>query len=177
MTPENRIVDTPAAEATAPEGDASAELQPNDYATGFVAGFIGSANLLPARVERILGERAVIRLAADRPAEVPTLGGSFAAGEAATLMIRPERLRLRTAGESGEDDNAVAMTVDDVINYGDSILVLGQTHGLPLRARLMGGQTVLPPRGGTLHLAWAPHDAHVLARPVTTSAPTRTAPC
>jgi hypothetical protein len=56
------------------------------------------------------------------------------------------------------------MTVEDVINYGDSILVLGRTHGLPLRARLMGGQTDPPTRGGTLHLAWAPQDAHVLAR-------------
>jgi ABC-type Fe3+/spermidine/putrescine transport system ATPase subunit len=80
------------------------------------------------------------------------------------LMIRPERLRLRAPGESGGDDNTFAMTVDDIINYGDSILVLGQTHGLPLRARLMGGQTVLPPREATLHLAWAPQDAHALAR-------------
>jgi hypothetical protein len=80
------------------------------------------------------------------------------------LMIRPERLRPRAAGESGREVNAFAMTVDDVINYGDSILVLGQTHGGPLRARLMGGQLDLPSRGATLDLAWAPHDAHVLAR-------------
>ena len=31
------------------------------------------------------------------------------------------------------------MTVDDVINYGDSLLVIGKTHGLPLRARMVGG--------------------------------------
>jgi hypothetical protein len=60
------------------------------------------------------------------------------------------------------------MTVDDVINYGDSILVLGTTNGLPLRARLMGrqmgGQGEPPAHGATLTLAWAPQDAHVLVR-------------
>ena len=31
------------------------------------------------------------------------------------------------------------MTIDDVINYGDSLLAIGTTHGLPLRARIVGG--------------------------------------
>jgi hypothetical protein len=56
------------------------------------------------------------------------------------------------------------MTVDDTINYGDSVLVLGTTHGLPLRARIMGGRRLLPAPGDTLKFAWAPADAHVLPR-------------
>ena len=49
------------------------------------------------------------------------------------LMIRPERLRLATS-DTGGANNTFDMTVDDVINYGNSLLVIGKTHGLPLRA-------------------------------------------
>jgi hypothetical protein len=56
------------------------------------------------------------------------------------------------------------MLVDDAINYGDSILVIGTTHGLPLRARLVGHSPELLQRGATLRLAWSPADARVLAR-------------
>jgi putative spermidine/putrescine transport system ATP-binding protein len=124
----------------------------------FVGEFIGDSNFFAGRVEA--SRPRWVELAGIGPVRVAK---ALPAGDV-DLMIRPERLRLRAAGASGGEDNAFAMTVDDVINYGDSILVLGQTHGLPLCARLMGGQAVLPPRGGTLHLAWAPQDAHVLAR-------------
>jgi putative spermidine/putrescine transport system ATP-binding protein len=79
-------------------------------------------------------------------------------------MIRPERLRLRAPGETDGADNAVDLVVDDIINYGDSILVIGKTRGLPLRARLVGGNPEVLRPGVTLPLAWAPGDAHVLAR-------------
>ena len=76
-------------------------------------------------------------------------------------MIRPERLRLAPAADA---DNAFDMLVDDAINYGDSILVIGTTHGLPLRARLVGHSPDMLQRGATLRLAWSPADARVLAR-------------
>jgi spermidine/putrescine transport system ATP-binding protein len=72
-------------------------------ATGFVAGFIGTANLLPATVQEIRGDRAIVKLAADRPAEVPTLGRPFAVGEKATLMVRPERIRVSAVAPDGDD--------------------------------------------------------------------------
>jgi hypothetical protein len=78
-----------------------------------------------------------------------------AAGEV-ELMIRPERLRPGAEGDGA--DNTFDMTVDDVINYGDSLLVIGKTHGLPLRARMVGGELVegrhdpsgVPQRGALL---------------------------
>ncbi|MGA7486882.1 MAG: ABC transporter ATP-binding protein [Xanthobacteraceae bacterium] len=128
----------------------------------FVGEFVGDSNFFAGRVDPA------------RPHFVELIGiGPMRAAQAlpagdVDLMIRPERLRLRAAGESHGDDNTFEMTVDDIINYGDSILVLGKTRGLPLRARLMagrmGGEADLPPPGTTLHLAWAPQDAHVLAR-------------
>ncbi len=62
-------------------------------------------------------------------------------------------------------DNTFDMTVDDVINYGDSLLVIGKTHGMPLRARTVGGAADKLQAGAALKLAWSPADAHVLPRP------------
>ncbi|MGZ3197212.1 MAG: TOBE domain-containing protein, partial [Croceibacterium sp.] len=56
------------------------------------------------------------------------------------------------------------MTIDDVINYGDSLLVIGQTYGLPLRARLVGGAADRLQPGAALKVSWGQADAHVLAR-------------
>jgi hypothetical protein len=76
-------------------------------------------------------------------------------------MIRPERLRLTTTSEL---DNTFDMLVDEVINYGDSVLVIGTTCGLPLRARLLGHTAAMLQRGTRLRLAWSPADARLLAR-------------
>ena len=79
------------------------------------------------------------------------------------LLIRPERLRLARRRTDGAD-NVFDMTIDDVINYGDSLLVIGKTHGLPLRARMVGGAADGLQPGAALKLAWSPGDAHVLPR-------------
>jgi hypothetical protein len=42
--------------------------------------------------------------------------------------------------------------------------VIGTTHGLPLRARLVGHPVDMLQRGATLRLSWSPADARVLAK-------------
>jgi ABC-type Fe3+/spermidine/putrescine transport system ATPase subunit len=89
--------------------------------------------------------------------------GGVAGGEV-DVMIRPERLRLLAGGETPGADNSFEMILDDIINYGDSILAIGKTRGLPLRARLVHGTPDVLQPGAMLKLAWAPADAHVIAR-------------
>ncbi len=62
--------------------------------TVFVAGFIGMANLLPAEIEGRTGDLVIARLAGDRAVGAPAVEG-LGVGQAATLMIRPERMHLR----------------------------------------------------------------------------------
>ena len=81
-------------------------------------------------------------------------------------MIRPERLRLCRAIPPDDSHNLLDMTVDEIINYGDSILVIGTTKGLPLRAHLVGSDAETLQRGMSVTMAWAPTDAHILARSV-----------
>ncbi|HKD39061.1 MAG TPA: ABC transporter ATP-binding protein, partial [Myxococcaceae bacterium] len=131
----------------------------NRPANRFVAEFIGDSNFLAGRADPsrpgwvelgVIGPVRVAREATLPPGDVD-------------LMIRPERLRLRTPGETDAAGNPIDLVVDDVINYGDSILVIGKACGLPLRARIGGGDGERLRPGATLALAWAPADAHVLA--------------
>ena len=132
----------------------------NRPANRFVGEFIGDSNFLAGRVDP--SRPGWVELKGIGPVRVASQA-TLSAGDV-DLMIRPERLRLRTPGESNGGDNAIDLVVDDIINYGDSILVIGKARGLPLRARIVGGDPEVLRPGVTLRLAWAPVDAHVLSR-------------
>jgi putative spermidine/putrescine transport system ATP-binding protein len=124
----------------------------------FVGEFIGESNFLTGRIDP--GRPGWVELTGIGPSRAVQPAG-LPAGDV-VVMIRPERLRLRGAGTAAE--NAFDMVVEDTINYGDSILVIGRTHGVALRARLMGGDPDALTRGSTIRLGWAGADAHILAR-------------
>jgi putative spermidine/putrescine transport system ATP-binding protein len=126
----------------------------------FVGEFIGDSNFFAGRADP--SRPGWIELSAIGPVQVAKQAPA-PTGEV-DVLIRPERLRLRRSGESNSTDNPIDLIVDDIINYGDSILVIGKTHGLPVRVRLGGGDPAGLRPGATLALAWAPADAHVLAR-------------
>jgi spermidine/putrescine transport system ATP-binding protein len=74
-----------------------------DPATAFVARFGGDANLIRVAVRETRDGRVALELPGERRAEAPTRGRSFAAGESALLMLRPEHLELEVAEPSGGD--------------------------------------------------------------------------
>ena len=69
-------------------------------ASVFVAGFIGVANLLRVTVDSANGERAAVKLPDETTVTALSAGASFSAGSQATLMLRPERVRLATTEPS-----------------------------------------------------------------------------
>jgi putative spermidine/putrescine transport system ATP-binding protein len=121
-----------------------------------VGEFIGDSNFFSGRIDPVRPDLM----------EFPGIGPVRVAqkdmpvGEV-VLMVRPERLRLCRPNE--KHDNVFDMTVDDIINYGDSIVVIGTTHGLPLRVRVVGGGPDALGRGMSVKVGWAASDAHVLA--------------
>jgi putative spermidine/putrescine transport system ATP-binding protein len=131
----------------------------NRPANRFVGEFIGDSNFFTGRVDP--SRPGWVELSGIGPVRIATQ--AVAPDGKVELMIRPERLRLATGGDTGAD-NTFDMTVDDVINYGDSLLVIGKTRGLPLRARMVGGAADRLQPGAALTLAWAPGDAHLLPR-------------
>ena len=73
----------------------------------FVAGFIGSANLLPATVSGTNGDRVVATLANGAVVESPLLHRSFTNGQKVTVMLRPERIALEERELDGRVGNLV----------------------------------------------------------------------
>lgn len=124
----------------------------------FVAEFVGDSNILPGRID--LAFPGTIELAGIGRMRIAYTDAPH--GEV-DLLIRPEKLR-KQADDSPPDSNLFEMIIDDIINYGDSLLILGKTKGQPLRARLVGARPDSLSPGRVLRLAWAPTDAHVLAR-------------
>jgi len=66
-------------------------------ATRFVASFIGTANLIPARVEQKGGQGITLRLG-EKTLEVPEPEAPVQVGEMVDLVVRPEALRLMAPG-------------------------------------------------------------------------------
>jgi putative spermidine/putrescine transport system ATP-binding protein len=126
-------------------------------ANRFVGQFIGDSNFFAGRADP--ARPGWVELSGIGPVRVAQ---KLASGEV-DVLIRPERLRLASTGEDANPDNGFDMVVEDVINYGESILVIGTTNGLPLRARLVGAAVAIAP-GANVRLAWSPADAHVLAK-------------
>ena len=79
-------------------------------------------------------------------------------------MIRPAAPAVVPCGWPDDGHNLLDMTVDEIINYGNSILVIGTTKGLTLRARLVGSDAETLQRGMSVTMSWTPTDAHILAR-------------
>ena len=131
--------------------------------SAFVARFIGSANLLPVTVERCGEGRASVVLPGGRRSEAPTGGRSFAAGGAALLMVRPERLQL-AQGEPPEALASLPVLCTDLVYQGAQLrCALRASSGAEVVAQLESDEPregVKP--GARLWASWAPDAARLL---------------
>jgi len=133
--------------------------------TLFVAGFIGSANLLPATVSRVDSGGASVALRAGdnitvRVASVAS-DVTMQAGEKVTVMLRPEHLHVSADQPFGE---SLAATVTDIVFQGSSVRVVAQlTDGTEVTA-LLGGDINLPflRPDTSVWLTWLPESPYVL---------------
>jgi spermidine/putrescine transport system ATP-binding protein len=87
--------------------------------TRFVAGFIGTSNLLTGTVTRLDGDLAVIRVSPDEQIIVPVQDRVVSEGSRLELTVRPEKIDLTTARPSGEGC-ALRGTVTEVVYLGTS---------------------------------------------------------
>ncbi|MBN9887904.1 ABC transporter ATP-binding protein [Salipiger abyssi] len=126
--------------------------------SAFVASFVGESNELPGKVSRISDGMCTV----DTPlgALSGRVGGDFRVGDAATLFVRPEQLRLAAPG----GDHAFRARVDD-LSFEGSMTHLGLDTGLAqdCAATLMtSNHESLPEIGADLGLSFNPLDAIVL---------------
>ncbi len=130
-------------------------------ASVFVAGFIGSANLLPATVRNRAGMRATCVLADGTTLDAAIAGDGPALGDTATVMLRPERLHLLdTAPTNGPGLRA---TVTDLLFEGATRRVLLRTDdGTPLAAEVASTHDPVHP-GDARWVVWPPDAPVVVA--------------
>jgi len=136
-------------------------------ASVFVAGFIGQANLWPCRrtgrANRDYIEVDVLGTTLSaRPGDT-LVGAGIDAGGNATLMVRPERVRVAATAPAAAMA-AVPATVEDLTFQGPVLrLSLAATDGSPIVAHV-GSEQELPllRPGDGVYVSWAPDAALVL---------------
>jgi putative spermidine/putrescine transport system ATP-binding protein len=101
--------------------------------TRFVAEFVGESNFFEGRIEADGGERLCLVTATGL--RLPIRPGTAAAGQTASLGLRPERIRLSTEGEGFEGEVLEVIYLGDATRYsvrltsGESVTVKRQNLG------------------------------------------------
>ena len=92
----------------------------------WVARFVGGANeltgLVKERGSTLVVQTDVSEILAER------VHGVLASGARAVVMVRPEHVEIRVP-PSGDTTNTVRVTVQEILNVGDRIKVVGSTPG------------------------------------------------
>ncbi|MGF7055400.1 putative spermidine/putrescine transport system ATP-binding protein [Bosea sp. OAE752] len=123
--------------------------------TRFVASFIGDSNL----IEGVIGRGGSVDLPGFGSIAVGR--GDLAPGTPVDVLLRPETIRLSKEERSPED---ICFTVDEIVNYGDSFLVIGKSAGQELRARVPGLDMPALARGERCVMRWSKERVHIVPR-------------
>jgi spermidine/putrescine transport system ATP-binding protein len=134
----------------------------NSPASLFVAGFIGSANLLPGEVVGSDGGDTVVELVAGHTVRART-DLDRVNGTPVSVMLRPER--LIAAAEAREEGRSIEGTLADLVFQGATArIVVKLADDTEVIASVVTG-TELPflHPGNTVHLTWEPGSAFLLS--------------
>jgi spermidine/putrescine transport system ATP-binding protein len=123
--------------------------------TRFVAGFIGTSNLLTGKVSRIDDGTGVIEPGPGERVIVPLRGIPIAPGETVELTVRPEKIQF--AIEPGPAGCALRGTVAEVVYLGTSTSFTVSTStgaDMVVFQQNLGSAGPVPSRGEQLWLTW-----------------------
>ena len=131
--------------------------------TAFVADFIGSLNALELRIDELVGEHAVMRVAEDERI-VAALGAGHRPGETVRIAVRPERVRI-APGESPLQDGGSHLrgTVAEVVFLGMYTQFHVDTHAGRVVSHRLADESPGPLESGAqVTLSWPPEQASLL---------------
>jgi len=132
--------------------------------TRFVAGFIGTSNLLTGTVARVSGDSAVIEPSGDERIIVPVRHAAVGSGSQIELTVRPEKIELSTA-EPQSDRCALRGTVTEVVYLGTSTnFSVTTTTGADMVVFQQNSATAasIAARGDSVWLSWQPHHSYMI---------------
>jgi len=131
-------------------------------ATRFVAGFIGTSNLLTGSLARVTGGRGVIEVSPDEQIIVPEGRSALAAGQQVELTVRPEKIEL-AAGPPPAGGCALRGTVTEVVYLGTSTsFSVRTTTGADVVVFQQNSASADTPvsRGDEVWLTWDPQHSY-----------------
>lgn len=128
----------------------------------FVAGFIGSANLLPGTVQSSSAGEHVVALTSGTTLRVPSGGATPSHGARVSVMLRPEALNLGAPGDA--DGRSLTGTLTDKVYEGATErLVVALADGTEVVSLTDAGTaTAHKVVGATVGLSWAPTSGYLL---------------
>lgn len=133
-------------------------------ASRFVAGFIGMANLLPAKVEHADGSAVSLTLPAEGRTLVTVENRTFRIGDSALLVLRPERLRVSAEKPDSECAGHVRARIKDLVFQGPVLrLTLQCRDGREIvMVTLSQNRPTVASAGDEVWVTWDVEDAYVL---------------
>jgi spermidine/putrescine transport system ATP-binding protein len=133
----------------------------NSPATLFVAGFIGSANLLPGEVVTTDGPDTVVKLNAGQTVRART-NTERLPGAPVSIMLRPERLVAATSPR--DDGRSIEGTVRDIVFQGATarINVHLADESEVIASVVTGTDLPFLHPGHSIYLSWTPGSAYML---------------
>ena len=126
-------------------------------ASRFVAGFIGTSNLLGGTVESMEGELAVLTFGPGERVVAP-VSGTVAPGDAIEVSVRPEKIDLHRTEESVTGDCVISGVVTEVVYHGTSTNYTVKTAACPdvvIFDQNASSAEDVASRGDTVFLTWS----------------------
>ncbi|GIH74967.1 ABC transporter ATP-binding protein [Planobispora longispora] len=131
-------------------------------ATAFVAGFIGTSNLIRGTVDRVESGNAVLAL--DEGGRVLVAEASHRAGDPITITVRPEKITISTE-EPGGELSAVRGTVSEVVYlglYNSYAVRLADGAEVTVFQQNALDSSSTAERGDAVWLSWQPHHSYAI---------------
>jgi spermidine/putrescine transport system ATP-binding protein len=133
-------------------------------ASRFVAGFIGTSNLLTGVAARVGDGRAVIEVSADERIVVPVRDVPLAAGDALEVTIRPEKIELASERPSASSC-ALRGTISEIVYLGTSTnFTVATTTGAEIVVFQQNSASAGDGagRGDSIWLSWQPQHSYLI---------------
>jgi putative spermidine/putrescine transport system ATP-binding protein len=128
--------------------------------TRFVGEFIGDSNIFAGTVDA--SRPGCVTLDALGPVRVDVEAWRRVGEGAVDVLVRPERVQLDAPGADSALPNRLTMQIGVIVNYGDSVLVIGSAGSQRLRMRIAGAQPDAVREGATVIVGWKPGDEHLI---------------
>ena len=130
--------------------------------TRFVGEFIGDSNIFAGAVDD--ARPGWVTLEGLGPLQADPDACKRIGPGPVDVLVRPERIQLVGAVPDPSLPNRMPMAIGVIVNYGDSVLVIGTTRGHRLRMRRAGALPDTVREGATVTVGWGPGDVHLIPR-------------